>query len=119
LIERLIVAGRIMIPDCKIARRGRLAQRLDLRESNFSESERPLVLVGHVHRLSPTALGNSRIAPDTTAAGADLRGKLGESREGRVNRFDGITPSNELRQSSLNGHRTQQKGGKVRRVGFV
>ena len=97
LIERLIVAGRIMIPDCKIARRGRLAQRLDLPESNFRESERPLVLVGHVHRLSPIALGNSTIAPGTTAAGADLRDKLGESGEGPVNRFDGITPSNELK----------------------
>ena len=76
LIERLIVAGRVMIPDFKIARRGRLAQCLDLPERGLREGERPFVLVcGHVHRLSPIALGIPNRRPAEGRGGADLQRK--------------------------------------------
>jgi hypothetical protein len=67
-----------------------------LPKRDFRESERSFVLVlGHVHRLSPIALGILKTARGNEAADADLYRKLGDSREGPVNRFGGKALPNE------------------------
>ena len=118
LIERRVVAGRVGVPDLVIARRCRLAQRLDLAERDLGERHRAFVLSGGLrHLLVPVprrADGARRSHGQIIAAAKEIRRERYSRRGKRPVKYQP-----KMRVLGLAAHRAEQKRRQMARRAVI